>query len=157
MADRTPEVTHKIMSAVKQRDTEPELLLRRALWQQGLRYRKNYKALPGKPDVVFIGKKVAVFCDGDFWHGHNWAIRGYDSLQEELSHYSAFWQEKILGNIARDQRNTNQLQEMGWTVIRLWESDIRSDIGACVKAGIGCTYAKEKYSPTTAGKVVQSG
>ena len=132
MADRTPEITHKIMSSVKQKDTEPELLLRKALWKKGYRYRKNYKALPGKPDLVFIGKKVAVFCDGDFWHGHNWVIRGYGSLQEELSRYSDFWRTKILGNINRDEQNDARLREMGWTVIRFWESDIRKDLDSCV-------------------------
>ena len=132
MAERTPEITHRIMSAVKQSDTEPELILRKALWHRGFRYRKNYKALPGKPDVVFVGKKVAVFCDGDYWHGHNWAIRGYGSLEEELSRYSEFWRKKILDNIARDKKNNILLEEMGWTVVRLWESEIRTDIDSCI-------------------------
>lgn len=132
MAERTPEITHRIMSAVKQSDTEPELILRKALWHRGFRYRKNYKALPGKPDVVFVGKKVAVFCDGDYWHGHNWAIRGYGSLEEELSRYSEFWRKKILDNIARDKKNNTLLEEMGWTVVRLWESEIRADIDSCI-------------------------
>ena len=70
------------MSAVKASDTEPELMLRKALWSRGLRYRKNYRSLPGKPDVVFIRAKIAVFCDGDYWHGHNWALRGLNSLEE---------------------------------------------------------------------------
>ena len=105
MGDGTPETTHKIMSAIKQKKTEPELLLRRKLWGLGYRYRKNYKKLPGKPDIAFIGKKVAVFCDGDYWHGHNWAIRGYGSLEQELSRYSDFWRDKILRNIARDEKN----------------------------------------------------
>ena len=131
--DRTPETTHKIMSAVKQKDTEPELLLRRKLWSSGFRYRKNYTKLPGKPDIVFISKKVAVFCDGDYWHGHNWAVRGYSSLEQELSRYSDFWREKILRNIARDEKNNSLLSEMGWTVVRLWESDIRGDIDGCIK------------------------
>ena len=131
--ERTIEITHKIMSAVKQTDTEPELMLRRALWSKGCRYRKNYRELPGKPDIVFLKKKVAIFCDGDYWHGHNWAIRGYGSLEEELSRYTVFWRNKILGNIERDRKNNALLEEMGWTVIRLWESDIRKDIEACVQ------------------------
>ena len=73
---RDPAITHKIMSAIKAKDTRPELELRKALWHEGLRYRVNYKDLPGKPDIVFTKWKVVVFCDGDFWHGHNWAIRG---------------------------------------------------------------------------------
>lgn len=121
------------MSAIKQKKTEPELLLRRKLWGLGFRYRKNYKKLPGKPDIAFIGKKVAVFCDGDYWHGHNWAIRGYGSLEQELSRYSDFWRDKILRNIARDEKNNSLLSEMGWIVVRLWESDIRDNIDICVE------------------------
>lgn len=131
--NRPFEITHKIMSAIKQEDTEPEIILRRTLWNLGYRYRKNYKNLPGKPDVVFIRKKVAVFCDGDYWHGHNWAIRGYGSLEEELSTYSLFWRNKIMKNIERDKKINNLLHEMGWIVIRLWESDIRKNIDCCIK------------------------
>lgn len=129
---RNAETTHKIMSAIKSKDTEPELLVRKALWKDGYRYRINVRKLPGKPDIVLTKDKIAVFCDGDFWHGHNWAVRGLPSLEEELKKYSEFWKSKILGNIARDERNTLQLKEMGWTVIRLWESDIRKDTDACV-------------------------
>ena len=133
MASRTPEVTHKIMSAVRSKDTEPELMLRKALWKSGLRYRKNYNNLPGKPDIVFVSRKIAIFCDGDFWHGHNWAIRGLNSLDEELARYSDFWRNKILYNVERDKKNNKLLQEMGWNVIRIWESDIRANIDGCVR------------------------
>lgn len=129
---RDPAVTRKIMSAVKSKDTRPELKLRRALWKEGLRYRVNYKKLPGKPDIVFTKWQVVVFCDGDFWHGHNWAIRGQSSLQEELSGYSQYWKNKILRNIERDEENNMALKALGWTVIRLWESDIKSDLEGCV-------------------------
>ncbi len=131
--ERTAEVTHKIMSAIPSKNTEPELMLRKALWKENLRYRVNYKKLPGKPDVVFTKYHVAVFCDGDYWHGHNWAIRGLSSLEEELAGYSDFWRNKILGNIERDTKNNHALREMGWTVVRLWESDIRADIDDCVQ------------------------
>lgn len=132
MKERTQAITHKIMSAVKQKDTEPELMLRKELWRRGFRYRKNYGKLPGKPDIVFTKQKIVVFCDGDFWHGHNWAIRGLPSLEAELAGYSQFWREKILGNIERDKKINTQLRDMGWTVVRIWESDIRKDIDACV-------------------------
>lgn len=131
---RDPAVTHKIMSAVKSKDTRPELKLRKALWKEGLRYRVNYKKLPGKPDIVFTKLKVVVFCDGDFWHGHNWAIRGQSSLQEELSGYSQYWRDKILRNIERDEENNKALKAQGWTVIRIWESDIKNDLDGCVEA-----------------------
>ena len=130
---RDPAVTYMIMSAVKSKDTRPELKLRKALWREGLRYRVNYKKLPGKPDIVFTKWKVAVFCDGDFWHGHNWAIRGQKSLQEELSSYSQYWRDKILRNIERDEENNKALIALGWTVVRIWESDIKNDLDGCVK------------------------
>jgi DNA mismatch endonuclease (patch repair protein) len=120
------------MSAVKSKNTRPELALRHALWIRGMRYRVNMKTLPGKPDIVFTRAKIAVFCDGDFWHGHNWVIRGLSSLDEELSRYSQFWKDKILGNIKRDSENTVKLEADGWVVIRLWESDIKADLSKCV-------------------------
>lgn len=130
---RDPQVTHKIMSAIPSKDTKPELLLRKALWNEKLRYRVNYSMLPGKPDIVFTKKKVAVFCDGDFWHGHNWAIRGLTSLEEELAGYSEFWRNKILHNIQRDDEVNKSLRSLGWKVIRIWESDIKADLDTCVR------------------------
>ncbi|MCI8982727.1 MAG: very short patch repair endonuclease [Hungatella sp.] len=129
---RDPKTTHKIMSAIKSKDTRPELLLRKALWQKNLRYRVNYKKLPGKPDIVFTQYKLAIFCDGDFWHGHNWALRGIPSLEEELKGYSEFWRNKILRNVKRDDDTNKCLKAIGWTVIRLWESDIKKDVDQCV-------------------------
>ena len=120
------------MASIKSKDTEPELLVRQALWKRGLRYRVNVRTLPGKPDIVFTRAKIAIFCDGDFWHGHNWAVRGMASLEEELNSYSEFWRSKILSNIERDSKNTLALTESGWIVIRLWESDIRKDLKSCI-------------------------
>lgn len=128
---RTPETTHKIMSAVKSKDTRPELALRRELWRRNLRYRKNYDGLPGKPDIVFPRARLVVFCDGDFWHGHNWAIRKYSSLEDELRHYSKEWAEKIKRNVRRDERVNKELEVLGWRVIRIWESDIKADVKRC--------------------------
>lgn len=130
---RDPKVTHKIMSAIPSKNTEPELMLRKALWKENLRYRVNYKKLPGKPDIVFTKYHTVVFCDGDYWHGHNWAIRGLSSLEEELAGYSEFWRSKILRNIERDMEVNQELKAQGWTVIRLWESDIRSNLNECVR------------------------
>ncbi len=129
---RDPAVTHKIMASIHSKDTKPELLLRKALWAKNYRYRVNYKALPGKPDIVFTKAKVVVFCDGDFWYGHNWALRGLASLEEELSGYSQFWKEKILRNIERDTRVTEELRDGEWTVIRVWESDIEKNLPDCL-------------------------
>jgi DNA mismatch endonuclease, patch repair protein len=106
-------------------ETTPEILLRKALWSCGLRYRKNVRALPGVPDIVFWGKKVVVFCDGDFWHGRNWP-----QLRRKLTKgsNSAYWTAKIRSNIERDRVTTKLLEQMGWTVIRVWETDVRSSL-----------------------------
>lgn len=141
---RTSEITHKIMSAVKSQNTRPELLLRHALWMRGLRYRVNVNSLKGKPDIVFTRAKIVVFCDGDFWHGHNWAIRGMSSLDEELSRYSPFWRNKILGNIKRDKKVTTILEAEGWSVIRIWESEIKAHVDKC--ADLVETVYKEKIN-----------
>jgi len=101
MKQREPSTTSKIMSSIKSKGTKPELILAKAMWSSGLRYRKQYKII-GKPDFVFVKAKLAIFCDGDFWHGNNWKLRGLSNLEEELSKYSKFWQTKILRNIERD-------------------------------------------------------
>lgn len=128
---RDPTITHKIMSSIRSKDTKPELLLRHELWHRGLRYRVNVKTLPGKPDIVFTRAKIAVFCDGDYWHGHNWALRGISSLDEELAGYSEYWRQKIRRNIERDRENTAKLEANGWIVLRYWESKIKLDSEAC--------------------------
>ena len=130
---RDPTITHKIMSSIPSKGTKPEIMLRKALWRENLRYRVNYKKLPGKPDIVFTKYKVVVFCDGDFWHGHNWAVRGMKSLDEELEGYSEYWRKKILRNVVRDQENEYELRALGWTVLRIWESDIKRDLSGCVQ------------------------
>ena len=145
---RDPRITHKIMSAIPSKNTEPELMLRRALWKENLRYRVNYKKLPGKPDIVFTKYHVVVFCDGDYWHGHNWAIRGLNSLEDELAGYSEFWRSKILRNIARDTEVNQELKAQGWMVTRLWESDIRSNPNECVrivKEALSMVNTQENY------------
>lgn len=150
---RDPSVTHKIMSAIPSKNTEPELILRRALWKEKMRYRVNYKKLPGKPDIVFTKYHVVVFCDGDFWHGHNWAIRGLSSLEEELEAYSDFWRNKILGNINRDQEVNALLQTQGWRVVRVWESSIRSNLDDCVALVKNALIEAQKELPRTSKSV----
>ena len=99
---RSKETTYRIMSAIKSQDTGPERLLGKAIWKLGLRYRKHYR-VTGRPDFALVALKVAIFCDGDFWHGNNWKIRGLKNLKSELRKYTPFWQEKILANIERDK------------------------------------------------------
>ncbi|MBD3174202.1 MAG: DNA mismatch endonuclease Vsr [Armatimonadia bacterium] len=108
----------------RSRDTKAELALRKCLWRLGLRYRIDDRALPGRPDVVFSGPRVAVFCDGDFWHGRHWPTLRRQ-LEERAN--SEYWVAKIHGNRERDKRVTDELESAGWEVIRLWETDILDD------------------------------
>lgn len=125
---RTIEKTHKIMSAIRSCNTKPELLLRKALWKKNCRYRINCKDILGHPDIVIKKYKIAIFVDGDFWHGNNWRLRGLSSLDEELKKYSFFWQNKIKKNCERDLTITIQLRDNGWTVLRFWGSEIINDV-----------------------------
>ena len=126
-ATRDPLVTSRIMAAVKGTNTEPERLLRAELFRMGLRYRLHGKGLPGRPDIVFRGARVAVFVDGDFFHGGGWKQRGFASFEEQFSRWRnpSFWMEKIRSNVTRDKKATAELRRLGWKVIRIWESDVR--------------------------------
>jgi DNA mismatch endonuclease (patch repair protein) len=112
------------MSRRRSRDTLPELTVRRLCHALGLRYRKHVGSLPGRPDLVFSRARVAVFVDGDFWHG-----RRFSQWNGKLAPY---WSKKIERNIRRDARSFRQLRRMGWTVIRLWEHDIYADPVTCI-------------------------
>lgn len=129
---RDAKTTYRIMSAIKSTNTKPERILGSALWKEGLRYRKHFK-IKGKPDFVFTKAKLAVFCDGDFWHGNNWRIRGMKSLEEELSGYKPFWRQKIERNIERDKKVNEHLTKDSWMVLRIWESEIKKDLNKCVQ------------------------
>ncbi|MEV6894269.1 very short patch repair endonuclease [Kribbella sp. NPDC051137] len=119
------------MSRVRSRDTVPELLLRRELHRRGLRYRLGYQ-LPGKPDVTFVSARVAVFVDGDMWHGHGWRERGFSSMEEQFANHRdpAFWVAKIRRNVERDAEVGAELSSLGWRVVRVLESQVRRDPGA---------------------------
>jgi len=114
----------RTLSGRKSEDTSCEKLLRRALWRKGLRFRKNDAELPGKPDIVFPGPRVVVFCDGDFWHGRDWAARRRKLQQGANAEY---WVRKIRSNVERDRKRGRELKKLGWHVIRIWETDITSD------------------------------
>jgi DNA mismatch endonuclease (patch repair protein) len=107
----------------KKVDTKCERVLRKALWAAGYRYRKNVAGLPGHPDIVFLRARVAVFCDGDFWHGRDWERRR-ERLQAGFN--PEYWLAKIQRNMERDRETTFLLERTGWTVLRFWESEIRS-------------------------------
>ncbi len=124
----TKEQRHKNMSRIRSRDTRPELLLRRALWHCGLRYRKNVRALPGTPDIVLARHRIAIFVDGDFWHA-----RGHqDNPGEQVATNREFWQEKLRRNVERDRAADRELAESGWLVLRFWENDIIKSLQVCV-------------------------
>lgn len=122
----TPEQRHKNMQAVRSKDSKIELLLREELWKRGLRYRKNVKTVFGHPDIAFIGKKVAVFCDSEFWHGYDWENRKADIKSNQ-----EFWISKIERNIARDLEVNEHLQSHGWRVLRFWGKEIQKNVSAC--------------------------
>lgn len=126
MDKRTPEQITKNMKAVKSKGSKIEIMLMKELWSRGLRYRKNVKRIYGKPDIAFIGKKIAVFCDSEFWHGYDWENRKHD-----FKSHQDFWIPKIERNIMRDNEVNNKLKEEGWTVIRFWGKDIKNDITKC--------------------------
>lgn len=125
MADvMTPEQRSRCMSKVKGKNTKLEVEFRKVLWARGLRYRLGWK-LPGKPDLVFVGVKVAVFIDGCFWHAC--PIHG-----QEPKTNAGFWFEKLRKNKLRDQTVNMKLAELGWRVVRIWEHELREDADRCV-------------------------
>lgn len=124
---KTKEQIRYNMQHVKSKDSEIELLLRKALWQNGLRYRKNVKSVFGHPDIAFIGKKVAVFCDSEFWHGYDWEHR-----KEDFKVRQDFWIPKIERNMERDKEVTEKLKADGWIVLRFWGNEIKTDVANCI-------------------------
>ncbi len=126
MDNHTKEQRKKNMQAIKNRDSQIEVMLRKELWKRGLRYQKNSKKVFGKPDIVFLGKKIAVFCDSEFWHGYDW-----ENKKKEIKSNQDFWLPKIEQNMRRDIEVTNKLKSDGWTVIRFWGNEIKSDLKNC--------------------------
>lgn len=123
---KTREQIRYNMQRVKNKDSEIELLLRRELWSRGLRYRKNVKNICGKPDIVFLRKKTAIFCDSEFWHGYNWEER-----KSDIKTRKDFWIPKIERNIQRDIEVNAILTGEGWTVLRFWGNDIKKNCAKC--------------------------
>lgn len=115
----------KIMKSIKGSDTRIEVRLRKALWHKGVRYRKNFKVFDCHPDIVITKYKIAVFCDGNFWHGK-------ELQKRPIKHNSSYWNEKIRRNVERDLENTIELRDNGWIVLRFWEDDIQHDLDGCV-------------------------
>ena len=126
MDRHTPEQRRKNMQAIKNKDSEIEIILRKELWSRGLRYRKNVNKVFGNPDIVFMSKKVAVFCDSEFWHGYNWEER-----KKDFKLHQEFWIPKIERNMERDAEVTAKLESEGWTVIRFWGREIQKNTFTC--------------------------
>lgn len=118
----SPEVRSRVMSRIRGKDTGPERRLRSLLHARGLRFRKHVRELPGRPDIVFVRACVAVFVDGDFWHG--WRFPAWEHK------LTPFWARKIRENRVRDRRNFARLRRMGWKVVRIWEHQVERDASA---------------------------
>jgi len=121
------ELRSENMRCVKNKDTKMEVMLRKALWHEGIRYRKNYTLLPGAPDIAITKHKVAIFCDGEFWHGKAWI----ETTSRPKSNQE-FWVAKIERNIQRDNEVDQVLRNMGWIVMRFWGNEIKKELQICV-------------------------
>ncbi len=124
----TDAATSKRMAKVKLKNGDAERYLAKALWHKGYRYRKNYKELPGSPDIAIQKYNIAIFVDGEFWHGYDWANK-----KERIGRNKAYWTEKIEENIARDNRNDKALRQIGWIPVHFWSKEVFKDVEGCVR------------------------
>ena len=130
MDNLTKEQRHKNMKNIKSKDTKIEVVLRKELWHRGYRYRKNYNELPGKPDIVLTKQKIVIFCDSEFFHGKDWEVL---KPRLEKGNNANYWLKKIERNITRDQEINQQLNFLGWTVVRFWGKEILNNTDECTK------------------------
>ena len=128
----TPEQRKTCMSRVRSKDSKIEVRLRKALWHNGYRYRKNYNKLPGKSDIAITKHKIAVFCDSEFFHGKDRDEKLHSQIMRGSN--AQFWEKKILRNMERDTEVNKKLEALGWTVLRFWGKEIEKDPEACVRA-----------------------
>ena len=123
MADtHSKEVRSMNMSHIRSKNSKPEELVRKYLFSKGFRYRKNVKTLPGCPDIVLPRYKTVIFVNGCFWHKHDCPRFVWPSTNEE------YWRPKIMGNVERDKRNFAELQQLGWTVLTVWECELKKKV-----------------------------
>ncbi len=124
--ESTPEVRER-MSKVRLKNGKAEQVLAKRLWHLGYRYRKNDRRLPGSPDIAILKYRIAIFVDGEFWHGKDW-----DDRRERLQSNRGYWIQKIEENMSRDLRNNEQLRQLGWWPVRFWEKDVLKNPQICV-------------------------
>ena len=122
------DIRSKTMGAIKGNNTSIEIKLRKELFNKGLRYRINYKKLPGSPDIVFVRQRLAIFCDSDFWHG-----KTLNTKRTTIKNNRDYWINKIETNMKRDRKNNKDLKKMGWKVLRFWESSINKNVDKIIK------------------------
>ncbi len=130
----------RMMSKIRGKNTRPEMRLRKALWNAGLRYRLHNEHLPGKPDIAIQKLKIAIFVDGEFWHGYEW-----EKKREKIKSNRAFWIPKIERNMQRDREVNAQLKNMGFEVFRFWESEVKKEIGTCIKQVLDYVEHQKKF------------
>ena len=130
MDNLTKEQRHKNMVNIKGKNTSIEVCLCKSLWNKGIRYRKNYNKLPGKPDIAITKYKIAVFCDSEFFHGKDWEVL---KPRLEAGNNAEYWVPKISRNRERDEEVNKELLFLGWTVIRFWGKEIKKNTDECVK------------------------
>jgi DNA mismatch endonuclease (patch repair protein) len=118
----------KIMSKIRGKNTKPELAFRKALYAEGYRYRVDYKKLIGKPDIALKKYKTVIFIDGEYWHGHDWEAR-----KPKIKTNREFWIAKIERNIQRDYEVNQELERLGYTIFRFWESEVKKELDRCLK------------------------
>ena len=135
----TPTQRSKTMSPIKGKDTSIEIVLRKALWHKGYRYRKNYRKLPGSPDIVITKYKIAIFCDSEFFHGYDW-----EGKTQKLGHNREYWIKKIERNMARDKVNDSKLIAEGWIPVHFWGHEILKNTGNCINVIEGLIPQKGK-------------
>ena len=126
MDNLTPAQRRKNMQHIRSKDTSIEIKLRKALWHEGIRYRKNYERLPGKPDIAITKWKIAVFCDSSFWHGR------YFKIKKPVETNNDYWDKKIKRNIERDKKVNQSLTALGWIVLRFWDIEIKQNLDQCI-------------------------
>lgn len=146
---QSPEAVTARMRRIRRQHTAPEILLRRALWRSGVRYRLHDARLPGKPDLVLAKARTLIFVDGDYWHGRILLESGRRALRTSFrGPRSAYWVSRIVRNVTRDQIQTDNLLASGWSVIRVWEQTVRTNLDATVEKILKILNRNSRRPPT---------